>query len=181
MTATHVLLTCEQPSPLSLSPSPSLAVSLFPMAGACDIRRIARPRRVLSIVHFAHQFRTIACQSEAKERVILKNWGIEFSCFPFFFYQSLFAFCSSIDFANPSEITTRKIVKKKEEDARFARKIRDRFSFRARTFDRFPRSLSACLLYVFRGYQRGISGFDEVPFRFAGQVMVVERRNKVRM
>lgn len=40
MTATHVLLTCEQPSPLSPSllhrfPSPLLAVSLLPMAGAC--------------------------------------------------------------------------------------------------------------------------------------------------
>lgn len=147
MTATHVLLTCEQPSPLSLSPSPSLAVSLFPMAGACDIRRIARPRRVLSIVHFAHQFRTIACQSEAKERVILKNWGIEFSCFPFFFYQSLFAFCSSIDFANPSEITTRKIVKKKKtrvSPVKFA--IVSRFA-RERSIvfhDRYPRVFYTC-------------------------------------
>lgn len=146
MTATHVLLTCEQPSPLSLSPSLSLAVSLFPMAGACDIRRIARPRRVLSIVRLDHQFQTIACQSERK-KVKESGNGIFF-----FFFFSISAFRS-----NRSEITTRKIVKGKKT----------RVSLPSRSFlvarERFPRSLSAVFYTCFRGYQRDISGFDEVP------------------
>lgn len=135
MTATHVLLTCEQPSPLSLSPSLSLAVSLFPMAGACDIRRIARPRRVLSIVRLDHQFQTIACQSERK-KVKKSGNGI------FFFFFSISAFRS-----NRSEITTRKIVKGKK--TRVSRVKFASFAIVSRRARTFSTIVIRCLLYVF--------------------------------
>lgn len=136
MTATHVLLTCEQPSPLSLSPSLSLAVSLFPMAGACDIRRIARPRRVLSIVRLDHQFQTIACQSERK-KVKESGNGIFF-----FFFFSISAFRS-----NRSEITTRKIVKGKK--TRVSRVKFASFAIVSRRARTFSTIVIRCLLYVF--------------------------------
>lgn len=135
MTVTHVLLTCEQPSPLSLSPSLSLAVSLFPMAGACDIRRIGRPRRVLSIVRLDHQFQTIACQSERK-KVKESGNGI------FFFFFSISAFRS-----NRSEITTRKIVKGKK--TRVSRVKFASFAIVSRHARTFSTIVIRCLLYVF--------------------------------
>lgn len=77
----------------------------------------------------------------------LKELGNRIFLFSFLFL-SITAFCSSIDFANPSEITTRKIVKKKKKTrvspVKFA--IVSRFA-RERSIvfhDRYPRVFYTC-------------------------------------
>lgn len=137
MTATHVLLTCEQPSPLSLSlpPSPSLSPSSQWRAHAIFDESRGHVGFSLSCVSTTNFKRSRANQKERK----LKNRGMEFS----FFFFSISAFRS-----NRSEITTRKIVKGKKT----------RVSLPSRSFlvarERFPRSLSAVFYTRFRGYFR---------------------------
>lgn len=138
---------------LSLSPSPSLAVSLFPMAGACDIRRIARPRRVLSVARLDHQFQTIAWQSVEKERVISKNRGMEIS-----FFDLCFSFESKWNHDAED--------RKKEGKTPFVFLVARERS----TFGRFPRSLSDVFYTCFRGINEVFPASTKFRW-FTGQPM----------